>query len=418
MSITPRQRVLTALEHRQPDRVPVDFSGHRSSGIAAIAYPKLRKHLQLPPKPVRVYDMIQQLALVDQDVLDRLGVDTIEMGRGFLTNDKDWIDWVLPDGTDCQIPYFINVEKRGPDWYLLAKDGCTMGVQKKGCLYFEQCYFPLLERGIENDDFADLEEQIGHTIWAGAPHPGAHLPLNETGLVEMAQKAQTLRASTDRAIVGLFGGNLFELPQWLYRMDHYLTYLGLYPEAVIRLSEKLCDIYLQNLEKWLGAVGPYIDIIAFGDDLGGQTGPLLSPSMYRRYYKPYHQKLFKRAQELADVKVMLHCCGGVRDILADLIEAGLDAINPVQINCTGMDPAQLKAEFGQDLTFWGGGCDTRDMLNSATPSQVARHVKEQVKIFSPGGGFVFQQVHNILANVPPENILAMFEAVNDLSPSG
>ena len=195
-------------------------------------------------------------------------------------------------------------------------------------------------------------------------------------------------------------------------------YLGLYPEAVIRLSEKLCDIYLQNLEKWLGAVGPYIDIIAFGDDLGGQTGPLLSPSMYRRYYKPYHQKLFKRAQELADVKVMLHCCGGVRDILADLIEAGLDAINPVQINCTGMDPAQLKAEFGQDLTFWGGGCDTRDMLNSATPSQVARHVKEQVKIFSPGGGFVFQQVHNILANVPPENILAMFEAVNDLSPSG
>ncbi|KPK75294.1 MAG: hypothetical protein AMJ79_11725 [Phycisphaerae bacterium SM23_30] len=413
--MTPRQRVLKALNHQQPDRVPIDFSGHRSSGIAAPAYPGLRKYLHLSEKPVRVYDVIQQLAVVDQDVLDRFGIDTIEMGRGFLLEDKDWKNWTLPDGTDCQVPYYINLEKRGDDWYLLSDDGVPLGVQKKGCLYFEQCHFPLARRGIENDDFTDLEKMITRTVWAGVPHPGAHLPLNEAGLAEMAQKTRILRQTTDRAVIGLFGGNMFELPQWLYRMDKYFTYLSLYPEAVIQLSEKLCQIHLRNLEKWLGAVGPYIDVIAFGDDFGGQNGPLISPEMYRRYYKPYHQKLFRRAKELADVKVMLHCCGGVRELLGDLIEAGLNAINPVQINCAGMNPAQLKTEFGKALTFWGGGCDTPIILAAAAPPQIARHVKQQIKILSPGGGFVFQQVHNILADIPPQNIAAMFDAVNEAS---
>ncbi|HEY4720342.1 MAG TPA: uroporphyrinogen decarboxylase family protein [Anaerolineae bacterium] len=123
--------------------------------------------------------------------------------------------------------------------------------------------------------------------------------------------------------------------------------------------------------------------------------------------------LWNRAKELANVKVMLHCCGGVRELLGDLIEAGIDAINPVQINCAGMDAAELKAEFGRDLTFWGGGCDTGNMLPNGAPEEIAEHVKEQIRILKGGGGFVFQQVHNILANVPPENISAMFDAVND-----
>ncbi len=413
--MTSRERVLASLDHHQPDRVPVDFSSHRSSGIAAIAYRKLREYLGLSPMPIRVYDIVQQLAIVDEDVLERFGVDTIELGRGFLLEENDWKDWVLPDGTPCKIPYYANVEKRADDWYLLTDDGCELGVQKKGCLYFEQTHFPLMERGITDDDFSDLQDMLGHTIWAAVPHPGAHLPLDEEGLAEMERRARALRESTDRAIVGMFGGNMFELPQWLYRMDNYLMYMGLYPEAVIRLSEKLCSIHMQNLEKWLGAVGQYIDIVIFGDDLGGQNGPLLSPKMYREYYKPYHHRLWSRAGELADANVQLHCCGGVHELLGDMIEAGLESINPVQITCTGMGAAELKAEFGAELTFWGGGCDTRDVLPNAAPRQVAEHVREQVKVFSPGGGFVFQQVHNIMANVPPENIVAMFDAVNDIS---
>jgi len=131
-----RERVLAALNHQETDRVPIDFGGHRSSGIAAMAYGRLRKHLGLPYKPVRVYDMVQQLAIIDNDVLDLFGVDTIEMGRGFLTDDSQWKPWVLPDGSPCEIPYYLNVEKRGDDWYLLKDDGYELGVQKKGCLYF------------------------------------------------------------------------------------------------------------------------------------------------------------------------------------------------------------------------------------------------------------------------------------------
>ena len=409
--MTSRERVLDALNHHQPDRVPIDFSGHRSSGIAAIAYPKLRKQLGLPPKPVHIYDMVQQLAMVDDDVLDRFGVDTVEMGRGFLLEEKEWKDWVLPDGTPCKIPHYVNVEKRGSDWYLLAHDGLELGVQKKGCLYFTQTHFPLMERGIADDDFSDLEDILPRTVWAGAPHPGAHLQLDEDGLNELSRRARSLRESTDRAIIGIFGGNLFETPQELYRMDNYLSYLILFPEAVIRLSEKLCSIHMKNLEKWLGAVGQYIDIILFGDDLGSQDGPLISPGMYRKFYKSFHKKLWNRAKELADVKVMLHCCGGIRTLLGDLIDASLDAINPVQISSAGMNTAELKVGFGPQLTFWGGGCDTQNVLPYSSPAQIAKHVRDQVKILNSGGGFVFQQVHNIMADVSSENIVSMFDAV-------
>ena len=172
------------------------------------------------------------------------------------------------------------------------------------------------------------------------------------------------------------------------------------------------EIHLANLERFLAAVGEHIDIILFGDDLGMQTGPMMSPAMYCEFFKPRHKLLWSRAKELADVKVMLHCCGGVRELLGHLIDAGVDAINPVQISCSGMDAAELKAEFGNDITFWGGGCDTRDILPNAAPEQVAEHVRRQVEILKPGGGFVFQQVHNILANVPPQNVTAMFDAAN------
>ena len=221
-----------------------------------------------------------------------------------------------------------------------------------------------------------------------------------------------MRENTDRAIIGLFGGNLFEIGQFLYRNDQFMMMLAGEPQRAHRFLDKLVEIHLANLELFLGAVGEYIDIILFGDDLGMQTGAMISPQMYREFFKEHHKLLWNRAKELADVKVMLHCCGGVRGLLRDLIEAGLDAINPVQISCSGMNASELKAEFGRDLTFWGGGCDTRDILPNGTPEQVAKHVKEQVKILKIGGGFVFQQVHNILANVAAENIVAMFDAVN------
>ncbi|MCK4748184.1 MAG: methyltransferase, partial [Bacteroidales bacterium] len=394
----------------EPDRVPVDLGGHRSSGIAAIAYHNLRKYLRLPEKPVRVYDMVQQLAIIDEDVLNMFAVDTIEMGRGFLLNDEDWKPWILPDGTECEIPYYINVEKKDNDWLMFNDEGCELGILKKESLYFEQTYFPLLERGIENDDFSDLQEMLGKNMWSVMAHPGAHLALDEPGLKELTVRAKALRASTDRAIVGLFGGNIFELPQFLYRMDNYLLSTGLYPDKVLQLSEELSNIHLSNLDKWLSAVGPYTDIIMFGDDFGGQQGPLISPDAYRTLYKPFHKKIWNRARELADIKVQLHCCGGIYELLPDLIDAGLDAINPVQISCRGMDPARLKAEFGDRITFWGGGCDTAAILPRGSTEDVKKCVKRRIDDFAPGGGFVFTQVHNIQPDVPAANVMSMIEA--------
>jgi uroporphyrinogen decarboxylase len=197
-------------------------------------------------------------------------------------------------------------------------------------------------------------------------------------------------------------------------MDNYLLNLSMYPDACIRLSEALCAFYLSKLEKWLKAVGPHIDIILFGDDLGGQNGPLISPQMYQEYFKPYHKKMWSAVKKWAPlVAIHLHSCGGIEPLLNDLIEAGLEIANPVQITCKGMDPRELKQKYGDRLVFWGGGCDTRHILPHGTPDEVRKHVKEQVSILSPSGGFVFQQVHNILADVPPENIIAMYEAIRE-----
>jgi uroporphyrinogen decarboxylase len=184
------------------------------------------------------------------------------------------------------------------------------------------------------------------------------------------------------------------------------------PQRAHAFLDRVVEMHLANLERFLGAVGEHIDIMLFGDDLGMQSGPQISPDMYREFFKPRHKLLWNRAKELADVKVMLHCCGGVRELLPDLIDAGLDAMNPVQISCAGMDAAALKDDFGSEMVFWGGGCDTQTILPNATPEQVAEHVKQQVAILSRNGGFVFQQVHNILSNVPPENVVAMLDAVH------
>ncbi|MHC4982249.1 MAG: uroporphyrinogen decarboxylase family protein [Planctomycetota bacterium] len=407
--ITSRQRVLDAINHVQPDRVPVDFGGYRSSGIMAIAYRKLRDYLGLPERPIRVYDIIQQLAIIDADVLDRFGVDTIELGRGFCAAESDWKPWRLPDGTDCLIPSWVDVRRSGDDWLLYSTTGREIGIQKAGSLYFAATHWPYLE-GVP-DDLSALPEMMADVMWSVPSPPGR--AGDDTRKLTAGAKA--LREQTKRAIIGPFGGNLVEWGQFLCRNDNFYVLLASEPKAVHRLLDRLVEIHLAALEKFLGAVGPYIDIILFGDDLGMQTGPQISPRMYREFFKPRHAVLWRKAKELAAVKVKLHCCGGVRELLDDLIEAGLDAINPVQTSAAGMEPAALKADFGDRLCLWGGGCDTQSILPKATPQEVRRHVLERLEILAPGGGFVFQQVHNVMADVPPENITAMFDAVAEFN---
>lgn len=407
--MTSRERVLTALNHQEPDRVPIDLSGHRSSGIAAMAYARLRRYLGLPPRPIRVYDPVQQLAIVDEDVLQRFQVDTLELGRAFALEDKYWVDWTLPDGTPCCMPAWAKPDRLNGEWVLRSSvTGKVIARMPEGVWYFEQASFPFLER----EDLDRLEAEFSECMWSGIASPPGPIAAGPDGAAVLAAGARALRQQTDRAIIGLFGGNLLELGQWFYRNDNFFMLLAGEPERAHRFLDKLTEIHLRNLEGFLAAVGAHIDIILFGDDLGMQSGPQVSPAMYREYFQPRERAMWQMVKQRAPhLKIMLHCCGGVRELLPGLIDAGLDAINPVQITCRGMESSALKRDFGERLTFWGGGCDTRDVLIQGTPEQIREHVRQQIRILRPGGGFVFQQVHNILADVPPANIVAMYEAV-------
>ena len=408
--MTSRERVMVAVDHGEPDRVPIDLGGHRSSGIMAIAYSKLKQCLGITTGDIYVYDFIQQLAIIEPEVLDRFGVDTVELGRGFALEPDDWNDWVLPDGTPCKIPAFIHPVKEGGDWNIYHDDGTRIATQKAGSLYVEQTCFPL--EGAQEDPLDDLASEFDKVVWVAIGTPPAPIGYDEVGLAKLAAGAQALRLSTDRAIIGLFGGNLLESSQFLYGMANFYMMLASERARVERLLDRLVEMHLENVEKFLSAVGPNIDIILFGDDLGMQTGPQISPRMFREFFQPRYKIMWEAAKRLADVKIMLHSCGGIQPLLPGLIEAGLDIIQPVQTSSKDMEPDRLKREFGKDICLWGGGCDTREVLPRGTVGQVAEDVRERVAILAPGGGFVFQQVHNIMADVPAENIVAMLDAVN------
>lgn len=204
---------------------------------------------------------------------------------------------------------------------------------------------------------------------------------------------------------------------FLRRMDQFLMDLHAEPREVERFLEALTEHHLAFLAKAVEAVGDIADVFRFGDDLGMVQGPLISPEIYRRFFRPRHKLLCDYVKRHTDAFTLLHSCGSIYELIPDLIEAGFDCINPVQTNCRDMDPARLKRQFGRDLVFWGGGCDTRTVLNNARARDVKDHVRRNLDIFAPGGGFVFCTVHNILPEVPPDNIVAMFEALEEFTGS-
>ncbi|MHB8522957.1 MAG: uroporphyrinogen decarboxylase family protein [Limisphaerales bacterium] len=412
--MTSRERVLAAIGHRQPDRVPVDLGATPSSGISAMAYGNLKRHLGLTQGHTRVYDVVQQLAQPEGFILDRFGVDAIDVGRAFNTDDAAWYDMALADGQSAQYPAWFHPERQ-PDGSFIARhpDGADIAHMPSEGAFFDQSCFPYLDG--YPADFRRLDDAMGKILWAALVHsPWDHA--KDPGFWgTLRQKALALRQSSDRALMIVIGCNLFEWGTFLRRMDNFLMDLGAEPARVEALLDALMERHLAGLAKACAAVGDVADIIRFGDDLGTNGGPFMSPAMYRRYFKPRHKMLCDYVHKHTKLKTFLHSCGSIHALLPDLIEAGYDVINPVQTTCRDMDPERLKREFGRDICFWGGGCDTKSVLNRATPAEVREHARRRCEIFMAGGGFVFNTVHNILPEVPPQNIVAMFEGIADFN---
>lgn len=411
VTMTARERVLASLVHREPDRLPVDLGSTPSSGISAVAYDNLRKHVGIG-RHTQVYDLAQQLAQPEDAIIEHFRIDVVDIGRAFNTDVAAWKDITLPVGVPVQVPaWFTPVVQPDGSWDVVDGEGRRIGYMPNGASFIDETYFPYLDG--YPDDLSDVAgamakvhwSVLGHSPWDHASEPDFYDQLRQAALM--------LRATTDRALMVVVGGNLFEWGTFLRRIDNFLMDLAVDQANAERLLEALVLHHLRTLEKVCAAVGDVADVIRFGDDLGTDVGPLMSPVTYRKLIKPRQKRMTDYVHAHSSMKTFLHSCGSIHAFLPDLIEAGFDAINPVQITAKDMEPWRLKRDFGADITFWGGGADTRGVLPRGTPAEVKDHVRRNIETFAPGGGFVFTTAHNMLHDVPPENIVAMYEAVDE-----
>ena len=394
--MTSRERVSATLRHEEPDKVPIDLGAMGSTGIMAIAYNKLKNELGLSEKTTLICDLNQQLAEPEKAVLDYFEIDVISLENSFNKLSEEWTGWYLPDGSYANVRKNKMPIKNGDDW--IIKDGDRIKSRMiPSSLYFESCN-PILENAEKENDL---------NIYTGSY-------LTDEQLLKLEKKAKWLNEETDYAIMGGFGGSIVEEAENLRGWSNFMIDLLEKPDFAESLMQKILDTHLKNIEGYLQAVGPYIQIIQMGDDLGAQNGPQISSDLYKSLVKPYHQKLYKYVKSNSDLYLFMHSCGSIYDLIPDFIDSGVDIINPVQFSAAQMDSKQLKSEFGNKISFWGGGIDTQQLLPFGKPEEIACQVEEQINIFSPGGGYVFAAVHNIQANIPVENIMAVYNTAKNV----
>jgi uroporphyrinogen decarboxylase len=372
VSLNSRERVLLTLDHQEPDRVPIDFGGLVSS-LHHEAYRRLVEYLGMPTAEVQIMDMFQQIVDPAPAVTELFHADIV----GFFPHSGSDYQYELDEETDSFVDEWGVLYQRPPGGY-----------------WYDLAGHPLKEGTIE-----ELE---------ALQFPDPSDPFRVEGL---AQEAQGLLESTDKAVmIHAPIGGVFEQSCWLRGLESLFADMAYDKTYVEALSERVLEWLLEFWDLVLDEVGPYIHVVELSDDLGGQYGPLFSPDLYRRVYKPGHRRLCDLIHAKTDAKIFLHSCGSIYWALPDLIECGVDIINPVQVSARDMETDRLKREFGRDIVFWGGGADASRVLPFGTPEEVREEVKKRVGDLAPGGGFVFASIHNIQAEVPPENIVAMFEA--------
>ncbi len=389
-----RERILRAIHHEEPDRLPIDLGGTRQSGIAASTYHKLKEHLGFA-SPTRVFDLYQMLAEVQRPIMERFGADVVGLYRPKVVfgirNDR-WKPWRLFDGTPVEVPEgFHPVTEENGDLVLMG-DGTPIARMPKDGFYFDRLEkFP----GAAHVDVETIQSPL----------------LSDEECDHYHAQAEALYQNTDFAVVAPLGPP-YELFYGLGTGDFeaWMVTLATEPDYVEALYEKLVSVWLENLKRFVQAVGDRVQILQISDDFGTQQSPFVSVKMFRERIMPFYKRGLDWVHANSSMKVFLHSDGALFPLIESLIEMGVDILNPVQTSANGMDPARLKAEFGDRLVFWGASLDCQQTLPFGTPDEVAREVQEHVRIFAPGGGYVFAPVHNIQAGVPPENVTAMVDA--------
>ena len=415
-SMDSRERVITALNHEEPDMVPLDLGGSPTTGMHVSMVYALRQALGLDPPgtPVKVIEPYQMLGEIAPDLCDALGVDVVGLSGStnvFGFKNSDWKPWRLFDGTPVLVPGKFNTEPDEEGNILMYPQGdrsappCAR--MPKGGFYFDAIdrQPPIDWKNLNVED--NLEE---------------FTPISGEELEYLRREAERLY-QTGRAVLANFGGTGFgdialvpglqlKHPKGVRGVREWYMCHVLRPDYIYKVFEKQCEIALENLEKIYRVVKDRVTVVfVSGTDFGTQRRPIMSNETYRKLYKPFHKRVNDWVHEHTPWKTFIHSCGSIEPLIKEFIEAGFDILNPVQTSAAGMDPRVLKSKYGDKITFWGGGIDTQKTLPFGTPEQVRREVMERIRIFAPGGGFVFNTIHNVQPRTPVENLLAMYEAV-------
>lgn len=418
--MTSRQRILETINHRQPDRVPVDLGATGQTGMNASTLYRLRAALGLEEHPIEISEIFQLLGKVDPDMMQYAGADVIGLNNPsnmFGVPDGPLKPFRMPDGTPTLIA-------QGNE-YDVAEDGSVYmypqgnrSVGPSGHMPAGGSFFDNINRAPEFDEddltpAEDFKDDFGILDDATARY--------------LEEKSKALYEGTDYAIIGNLGGaGLGDsamvpgphvlAPKGIRKFDDWLMAHMLYPEYIQEVFEMQTQTMLKNLEIYRQAVGDRIQIVWIsGTDFGTQNGEFFRPEVFRELYKPYYQRINDWVHQNTPWKTFYHCCGSIVNYLDDFVEMGVDILNPVQLSARGMDAHMLKEKYGDKLVFWGGGVDTQQTLPFGTPEQVRQQVKERLEILSKGGGYVFAPIHNVVAKTPVENLIAMYEAVKEFN---
>lgn len=417
--MTSRERVRAALNHEQPDRVPVDFGSTMVSGISVSVISRLRKALGLDGSKnrLKVDEPYQMLGEIQDDLREKMFIDCIGLfgtKNMFGFENRDWKPWTMFDGTDVLVPGLFNTEpdENGNIPMYAGGDSAypPAAVMPKGGFYFDSVdrQKPVDDSNLNVED--NLEEFGIYT---------------DEELEYIDKQSEWLYNNTDFAIAYSMGGTAFgdiafvpgpslKNPKGIRGVEEWYVSTVIRRDYIREIFERQCETGLKNLALVKEAGGNRIDVIfTTGTDFGTQRGPFISPDAYRDLYKPFHKQVCDWIHKNTSWKIFIHSCGGIRPLLEDIIDAGFDVLNPVQCSAEGMEPHGLKDDFGGRITFWGGGVDTQKTLPFGTPEDVYNEVSERIRIFNKNGGFVFNSIHNIQVGTPVENVMAMVDAVRD-----